>query len=558
MRGSWKSKVALRWTFAVGFFLMVALVPGFAGTRLIAHFENTADVDSYGRDALRDFFHSQGATYTDNLYPNRPGVNNLAPFPLVNAFFTDGGGLPGDPFEIHQFAADGTAPAAAGLIGEKRFAAFGSGWCLGAQDQVEDFQINFINVDNEANDVNYDPGNPASGTVLLDNAVTGTVQDWSAYDALAFYICINASDIPQQQFFDDFKIQLWEYWVDVTPGVGGNPPTVNHNEREIWEVSLSQVLSNNGIQRFTGWKHLRIPFSLFTRLGWDANYWRYGNYVSQAAYNGMDGNLNTGHIRAIVFRKDRIRDAAGNPTEPDARVTVAIDEIVVTGSTTARVARINIPGATVRCDDSQPRGLCWAQLFAANPNVDDPTVQTLPYAAPVKPKPPAVAQPCVDVIVPVRDWQQLWSTFSAEVDNGAEAHDDDYSSEMVFVPQFQVPGTWVAGWNSWPDFSRRKGTMWVPAFGSRYFVFFTDWRYDYTNGDPDENYLVHYPNLDPSQDPRGGFIANYFRQYGYAYGTLFVLPRDDQGNIGRAEVVDVLFEKVSGKLRYERLLSGAP
>jgi hypothetical protein len=173
----------------------------------------------------------------------------------------------------------------------------------------------------------------------------------------------------------------------------------------------------------------------------------------------------------------------------------------------------------------------------------------------------------VDVVVTVRDWQELWATFSAEVGNGAVVSATDVSSEMVFVPQFQAPGTWVERWTAGPDFLRRKGTMQVPGPPARQYLFYTDWRYDYTNGAAAEHYLVRYnpaggtpfARLDPSAFPYGGFLANYFREFGYAYGTLFVLPRDAQGNIGRAQVIDVLFQQATPRqLRFERLMTGQP
>ena len=563
---------------ALAFVLLVGVGYARAETRLIAHFEDDGGAHPFGRDVLADFYQSQTAPPEDNLFPNSLTADNLEPFALPNTFFSSGGGVPADPFELHQYTAGGGA-GLAGLIGECRFAAFGSGWSLGVQDQVVDFQINFIAVTNEDDDDDYTPVNPWSADPeLTNNNVDGDVQVWSDYDYLCFYICVNASDIPVEiagadnDFWDDFKIQLWEYWVEVTPAVGGNPPVVEHNEREIWEVSLSQVLTNNGVDHFTGWKHLRIPLSLFAKVPWGAAYWRYGNYVSQAAYNDMNDSLDTDRIRAIIFRKDRVVDAYGDPTEPDDRVTVAIDEIVVTaqaGADAPRVARINVPGATSRCDDNEDRGLCWAQLFIANvANVDDETVHDLPYSDPVQPWPPSVANDCIDVTVWVRDWQDLNATFSAEVDNGAEVAEDDVSSEIVFVPQFQAPGTWVERWGL--DFSRRKGTIHVPAtppLDERFLLFYTEWRYDYTDGDHDERWLVHYnpalltpqARLDPSADPQGGFLANYLREYGYAYGTLFVLPRDSDGNIGRAEVVDVLFRTAAPRqLRHDRLITGLP
>jgi hypothetical protein len=145
---------------------------------------------------------------------------------------------------------------------------------------------------------------------------------------------------------------------------------------------------------------------------------------------------------------------------------------------------------------------------------------------------------------------------------------------MVFVPQFQAPGTWVERWLRGPDFLRRKGTIHIPANPpslEHNCLFYTDWRYDYTGlygAAAAEHYLVHFnpvgatafARLDPSVQPRGGFLANYFREFGYTYGTLFVLPRDAQGNIGGAQVIDVLFETPSPKpeLRYERIITGQP
>jgi len=354
---------------------------------------------------------------------------------------------------------------------------------------------------------------------------------------------------------------LWEYWVDVT-SAPPLPPVVNADEREIYEVSLSDVLTNNGIQRFTGWKHLRIPFSLFTTPLTVAQSWRYTDTASVPALAAMSGSLDRDHIRAIIFRKGTV-DPTGvmvPPPQP-GDVTVAIDEIVVTGNTSANVTRINIPGATTSCDNNEDRGLCWAQLFASNP------AQGAPYDSAVRPPGEGEANKCIDVTVWVRDWQDLNPTFSAEVDSGAEVSDTDVSSEIVFAPQFQVPGTWVQLASVGSDFSRRKGTMDLPPsgfLGQRFLLFFTDWRYDYTNGDPAENYLVHYDPLapdplDPRAAPEGGFLANYLREHGYAYGTLFVLPRDDQGNIGRARVVDVLFRRQNTrKLRYEHIRRGLP
>lgn len=559
---------------ALAFVLLAGADYTGADTRLIAHFEDDGGTDPYGRDVLAEFYDSQTAAPDENLFPNTDG--NLEPFPLVGVLSNPEGSVPGgDPFEIWQFDSTGGGPAFLGLIGEERFAAFGSGRCLGAADALEDFQINFITVANEDDDDDYTPVNPWSAEPeLTNNSVDGDVEVWSGYDYLCFYICINASDIPEgipgpdNDFWDNFKIQLWEYWVEVTPAGGGNPPVVDHNEREIWEVSLSQVLTNNGVNRFTGWKHLRIPLSLFAKVPWSAAYWRYGNYVSQAAYNDMNDSLDTDRVRAIIFRKGRVVDVDGNPTEPADRVTVAIDEIVVTaqaGAGPPRVARINVPGATSRCDDNEDGGLCWAQLFASSADVDNPAVQGLPYSDPVQPW--TLADDCIDVTVWVRDWEDLDSTFSAEVDQDAEVADDDVSSEIVFVPQFQAPGTWVERWGG--DFSRRKGTLVLPgsSAGDPFHLFYTDWRYDYGNGVAAENYLVHYDpslltpaaRLDPSDAPEGGFIANYFREHGYAYGTLFVLPRDGDGNIGRAEVVDVLFRTAAARqLRHDRLTTGLP
>jgi hypothetical protein len=330
---------------------------------------------------------------------------------------------------------------------------------------------------------------------------------------------------------------------------------------------------------FTGWRHVRVPFSSFHRVDWTNTYWRYANFVSQEAFSGdglnpgMDNTLNTDHIRAIIFRKDQVVPGI-DPT--DTRITVAIDEIAVTGDTNAQVLRVNIPGQVEpiptgwfagqrRCDDNQDRGLCWAQLFA-----DDPD-QARPYRNPVRP--PTGANRSVDVVASVRDWQQFWATFSAEVGNGAVVADNNISSEIVFVPQFQAPGTWVQRWLVGPDFLRRKGTIHIPANppnAERNCLFYTDWRYDYTNGNAAENYLVRYnplgatpfARLDPSAQPRGGFLANCLRdpQLGYAYGTLWVLPRDAQGNIGRAWVIDVLFEKptTTPELREEQRITGRP
>jgi hypothetical protein len=556
--------------WAVAFFLTIGLGGAVAGTRLITHFENSSNADLWGRDVLRDFYNSQGAAVATNLYPNVD--DNLAPFPLVSGLFTSGGSVSSDPFEIHQFDTDGTVPGPGFLTGENRFAAFGAGWSLGAQDQVRDFHINFISVANENNDYEYVPGTPpVFPDRLADNTVTGTVQDWTSYDFLCFYLCINASSIPPQQFFDDFKIQLWEYAVEVS---GAPLYTVTRDDREIYEVSLTEVLSNMGMQRFTGWRHLRIPLTTppFTKRGnvTDPDDWRYALTVSQGALDDPlmsgTGNLDKNAIRAIIFRKDRILDTNGNPTEPDNRITVAIDEIAVTGSTSAEVLRVNVPGATGRCTDNQDQGLCWAQLFPLgtydpdDPN--DPNYQVRPFTNPAQ---PAVGN--VDVVVTVRDWQELWATFSAEVGNGAVVSATDVSSEMVFVPQFQAPGTWVERWTAGPDFLRRKGTMQVPGPPARQYLFYTDWRYDYTNGAAAEHYLVRYnpaggtpfARLDPSAFPYGGFLANYFREFGYAYGTLFVLPRDAQGNIGRAQVIDVLFQQATPRqLRFERLMTGQP
>jgi hypothetical protein len=182
----------------------------------------------------------------------------------------------------------------------------------------------------------------------------------------------------------------------------------------------------------------------------------------------------------------------------------------------------------------------------------------------------------IDVTANVRDWQQFSATFSAEVGNGAVVAGDDnsFSSEIVFVPQFQAPGTWVQRWLAGPDFLRRKGTIHIPATPpnpERNYLFYTDWRYDYTNGAAAEHYLVHFnpvgptafARLDPSAQPRGGFLANCLRdsELGYAYGTLWVLPRDAQGNIGGyAQVIDVLFEKstTTPELREEQRITGRP
>jgi hypothetical protein len=359
------------------------------------------------------------------------------------------------------------------MVGENRFAAFGSGWSLGAQDQVEDFQINLITVANEDNDLNYVADTPpfSAQPALTDNSIAaGAVQDWTNYDFLCFYLCVNASDIPSSQFSDNFKVQLWEYWVDVIPG---NPPIVNHDEREIYEVSLSDYMNANNIQPFTGWRHFRIPFSAFHKLANVGDSWRYTLTASQEALDAMNGTLDKDHIRAIIFRKDRIRNPSTNlPTEPDQRITVAIDEIAVTGDTGAQVLRVNIPGQVlpipaglpnpgqIRCDDNQDRGLCWAQLFPT-PALDDPD-QAAPYRNQnrVKPATGGSSDPKrnVDVVVTVDDWQQPWATFSADVGNGAVVSATDVSSEIVFVPQFQAPGTWVErGLPSLgPQFLRRK------------------------------------------------------------------------------------------------------
>ncbi len=573
------ARLAVGFACAVALLLLVGLGRSGADTRLIAHFEDASGTHPFGRDVLAPFYDSEGAAEDDNLFPDTMGVN-LAPFlPLPNACFIGGGSVPGgDPFELHQFGDDGDPNPPPGLLGECRFAAFGSGWSLGMEDELEDCPINFITVTTEDDDDDYVPVNPWSAEpALTNNSVDGSVQDWSAYDYLCFYICINASDIPEDipgpdnDFWDSFKIQLWEYWVEVTPAGGGNPPVVDHNEREIWEVSLGDVMDPTAldIPAFTGWKHFRVPLSMFTCLEDVADSWRYVDTVSDDAldWNGTPGyrQLDKSHIRAIIFRKNPV--TIGGVAEPPDRVTVAIDEIVVTGDTTAEVARINIPGATSRCDDNEDRGLCWAQLFIANAaNVDDATVHDLPYSDPVQPW--TLANDCIDVTVWVRDWQDLNATFSAEVDEDAEVADDDVSSEIVFVPQFQAPGTWVERWGG--DFSRRKGTMILPALGfldERFLLFNTDWRYDYANGTASENFLVHYDpslltpaaRLDPSDDPEGGFIANYFEEYGYAYGTLFVLPRDGDGNIGRAEVVDVLFRTAPVRtLHHDRLTTGLP
>jgi len=281
----------------------------------------------------------------------------------------------------------------------------------------------------------------------------------------------------------------------------------------------------------------------------------------------MDGTLDKDAIRAIVIRKARVQDEDGSLTEPADRITVALDEIVVTGDTNARVLRVNVPGDVRRCQETDAMwGLSWAPLFG-----DDPD-QARPYSSPVKPAILGMARP-IDVTAEVRDWQQLWATFSAEVGNGAVVSGDpnSFSSEIVFVPQFQAPGTWVERWLRGPDFLRRKATIHVPAnppSPERNSLFYTDWRYDYTNGVAAENYLVRYnplgatpfARLDPSAQPRGGFLANYLREFGYAYGTLWVLPRDAQGNIGRAQVIDVLFEQPTQapELRYERITTGRP
>jgi hypothetical protein len=618
--------------WAVAFFLTIGLGGAFAGTRLIAHFENDNNADTFGRDVLATFYDSQGVTADVNLYRNLE--NNLASFPLPTAApytFTDGGSLPPlgtDPFEIHQFPSGGPPGSGPGfLVGENRFAAFGSGWSLGAQDQVEDFQLNFINVDYGASgDPLYDPGTPGSGINLADNAFTGTRQDWSGYDYLCFYLCINASDIPatvagpDNDFWDSFKVQVWVYDIEPWPLVA--PYAVTTDYRGVYEVSLTDA----GVTPFTGWRHIRIPFSSFQRLNNVGDSWRYTLTVSQGVLDDgviggpatLDATAANGSpirqfVRAVIFRKGRVVDTTGNPTEPDSRITVAIDEITVTGSNpfwagSDPVLRVNIPGTVmpipvgqglshegeVRCDDNQDRGLCWAQVFANYARVDDPTdpdYQVLPYRNPVKPATGGTSDPKrnVDVVVTVGDWQQLWATFSAEVGTGAVVSDDpnEFSSEIVFVPQFQAPGTWVERWNSLPPdalFLRRKGTIQLPGpSGTRHCLFYTDWRYDYppapayrpgTSGDPGENYLVRYHpaggapydtpfgRLDPSTQPRGGFLANYLRdpQLGYAYGTLFVLPRDNQGNIGRAQVIDVLFEKPTAtlELRKDQLITGRP
>ncbi len=572
---------------ALAFVLLAGVEYTGADTRLIAHFEDDGGTDLYGRDVLAEFYDSQTAAPEENLYPNSLTADNLEPFSLPNVFFSDGGAVSTDPFELHQYDTNGGAPGLAGLIGECRFAAFGSGWSLGVQDQVEDFQINFIDVTAaENNDDQYTPGVVSTYDVLDDNpdpgdASFGNLQDWSAYDYLCFYICINASDIPDQQFFDDFTIQLWEYWVELHVDPVSGQLVVDHNEREIFEVSLGDYVGTGAdqIPPFTGWKHIRIRLADFQLVPWDGNYWRYGNYVSQSAYDApMSGSPDWDHIRAIVFRKDNVDPPNVGVTYPGTRVTVAIDEIVVTaqaGADPPRVARINVPGATSRCDDNEDTGLCWVQLFIANEaNVDEETVQDLPYSDPVQPWTPHVASDCIDVTVWVRDWQDLATTFSAEVDQDAEVADDDYSSEIVFVPQFQAPGTWVERWGG--DFSRRKGTLVLPgsSAGDPLHLFYTDWRYDYTNNNPsyaleEEHYLIHYPDrtvvtdpfvrLDPSIPPEGGFLANYFREHGYAYGTLFVLPRDGDGNIGRAEVIDVLFRSAPVRtLHHDRLMTGLP
>lgn len=580
MRGSRDRLVraTLMGACALAFVLLAGAEYTGADTRLIAHFEDDGGGDPYGRDVLAEFYDSQTAAPEDNLFPNSLTAENLAPFPLVGVLSNPEGDVSGDPFEIWQFDSAGGNPGLL-LIGEERFAAFGSGRCLGAQDQLEDFHISFINVEPEDNnDDEYRPGVVSTYDVLDDNpdpgdASFGDLQDWSTYDYLCFYICINASDIPDQQFFDDFTIQLWEYWVELHVDPVSGQLVVDHNEREIFEVSLGDYvgLGADQIPPFTGWKHIRIPLADFELVPWDASYWRYGNYVSQSAYDApMSRSPDWDHIRAIIFRKGLIEDPPGTPTEPPDRVTVAIDEIVVTGDTDARVARINIPGYTTcsRRDDHVNGGLCWAQLFDSHVDVDNPAVQGLPYTDPVQPWPPNVANDCIDVTFWVRDWQDLNATFSAEVDKDAEVADDDFSSEIVFVPQFQAPGTWVERWGG--DFSRRKGTMILPALGfldERFLLFYTDWRYDYGDGVAAENYLVHYDpslltpaaRLAPSDAPEGGFIANYFREYGYAYGTLFVLPRDGDGNIGHAEVIDVLFRTAPVRtLHHDRLTTGLP
>lgn len=572
MRGSRDRliRATLMGACALAFVLLAGVEYTGADTRLIAHFEDDGGGDPYGRDVLAEFYDSQTAAPEENLFPNSLTVDNLAPFPLVGVLSNPQGDVSGDPFEIWQFDSAGGNPGLL-LIGEERFAAFGSGRCLGAQDQLEDFHISFINVEpEENNDDQYTPGVVSTYDVLDDNpdpgdASFGSLQPWSAYDYLCFYICINASDIPDQQFFEDFKIQLWEYWVELHVDPVSGQLVVDHNEREIFEVSLGDYVGTGAdqIPPFTGWKHIRIPLEDFELVPWDATYWRYANYVSQSAYDApMSRSPDWDHIRAIIFRKDRVVDADGEPTEPADRVTVAIDEIVVTGGTNARVARINVPGATSRCDDNEDRGLCWAQLFA------DDAAQEAPYTNPVRPPGEGETDKCVDVTVWVRDWQDLATTFSAEVDEDAEVAEDDYSSEIVFAPQFQAPGTWVERWGG--DFSRRKGTMILPALGfldERFLLFYTDWRYDYTNGDPVENYLAHYNPAGATAEVRldaadGGLLANYFREQGvngYAYGTLFVLPRDGDGNIGRAEVVDVLFRRRGARrLRHDRLTTGLP
>jgi hypothetical protein len=557
--------------WAVAFLLAIALGTALAGTRLISHFDSDSDTDPWGRDVLRDFYNSQGAGADTNLYPNLPGVNNLRPFPLRVLPFSDAGILPGDPFEIHQFASDGSAPGFAGMAGENRFAAFGSGWSLGAQDAVEDFQVNFVSVGNEDDDANYRPGDPGLVQFLANNTVTGAVQDWSNYDDLCFYLCINIGGYEEpsnQRFWSKFKIQLWEYGVDVQ----GPPWVVKRNEREVWEASLDCTQTGEVLPHatgFTGWRHIRIPFSSFKKLPWDATYWRYGNFVSQEAYDAMNGTLDKGAIRAIVFRKVRIQDLDGNLSQPADRITVALDEIVVTGDTSASVLRVNVPGNVRRCQENDTQwGLSWAPLFGDDANQQRP--YTLPNVRPAGPRDQLMGMPCVDVHAKdVRNWQQFWATFSAEVGNGAVVAGDanSFSSEMVFVPQFQAPGTWVERWTAGPDFLRRKGTMQIPGPPARQYLFYTDWRYDYTNGAAAEHYLVRYnpaggtpfARLDPSAFPYGGFLANYFREFGYAYGTLFVLPRDAQGNIGRAQVIDVLFQQATPRqLRFERLMTGQP
>ena len=373
--------------------VLLWMLPAWGGSRRIRPFENDHNGAPWGRDVRRDFYNSQGAGADDNRYPNVLGANNLARFPLVNTPFSHRGSLPGDPFEIHQFAADGGAPGFAGMVGENRFAAFGSGWCLGAQDRVEDFQINFINVANEDNDSQYIPSStpsepPLFADRLADNVVTGTIQDWSDYDDLYFYLCVNVGGylmLSTQGFWSKVKIQLWEYAVDVQ----GPPWTVSRNEREVWEVTLapyepSMILPH--AMGFTGWRHLRIPFSGFHKVPWDDTYWRYGNFVSEEAYNAMNGSLDTDAIRAIVVRKERVRHIDGTFTQPADRVIVALDEIVVTGDTNASVLRVNAPGNVIgRCREiEENRGLSWAPLFADDPN------QARPYTGPVSPSSPSV------------------------------------------------------------------------------------------------------------------------------------------------------------------------